>query len=144
MDKLVERFKAMSMGEKIIIVAGVLLFTVGFLPWYSVDLGPFGTFTRSGWESPGAIWSILAVFIGLAMAGVVIVKGLTNVEIPDNVGGLSWPKILLGGGVAALAFVLIKLLNESSSMGFAFYLGIIAAGALAVAGFLMYREEGAV
>ena len=144
MDKLVERFKAMSMGEKIIIVAGVLLFIVGFLPWYSVDLGPFGTFTRSGWESPGAIWSILAVFIGLAMAGVVIVKGLTNVEIPDNVGGLSWPKILLGGGVAALAFVLIKLLNESSSMGFAFYLGIIAAGALAVAGFLMYREEGAV
>jgi len=144
MDKLVERFKAMSVGEKIIIVAGVLLFTVGFLPWYSVDLGPFGTFTRSGWESPGAIWSILAVFIGLAMAGVVIVKGLTNVEIPDNVGGLSWPKILLGGGVAALAFVLIKLLNESSSMGFAFYLGIIAAGALAVAGFLMYREEGAV
>jgi len=144
MDKLVERFKAMSMGEKIIIIAGVLLFIVGFLPWYSVDLGPFGTFTRSGWESPGAIWSILAVFIGLAMAGVVIVKGLTNVEIPDNVGGLSWPKILLGGGVAALAFVLIKLLNESSSMGFAFYLGIIAAGALAVAGFLMYREEGAV
>jgi len=144
MDKLVERFKAMSVGEKIIIIAGVLLFTVGFLPWYSVDLGPFGTFTRSGWESPGAIWSILAVFIGLAMAGVVIVKGLTNVEIPDNVGGLSWPKILLGGGVAALAFVLIKLLNESSSMGFAFYLGIIAAGALAVAGFLMYREEGAV
>jgi hypothetical protein len=141
MDKFIDKFKAMSAGEKIIIIAGALLFIVGFLPWYSVDLGPFGTFTRSGWQSPGAIWSILAIFIGLAMAGVVVLKKLAEVVVPDNVGGLSWPKIYLGGGVAALAFVLIKLLNESSSMGIGFYLGIIAAGALAVAGFLMYREE---
>jgi hypothetical protein len=45
--------------------------------------------------------------------------------------------------VAALLFVLIKLANESSHMGFAFYVGIIAAAALAVAGFLMFREESA-
>ncbi len=144
MDKLIERFGALSIGEKIIIIAGMLLFVVGFLPWYSVDLGPFGSITRSGWQSPGAIWSIFAVFVGLAMAGVVVLNKLADVVIPNNVGGLSWPKIYLGGGVAALAFVLIKLLNESSSIGFGFYLGIIAAGALAVAGFLMYREEGAV
>ncbi len=143
MDTLIERLKALSVGEKIIIIAGVILFIDGFLPWYSVSLGPLGSVTRSGWQSPGAIWSILAVFIGLAMAGVVVLKGLTEVEIPDNVGGASWPKILLGGGVAALAFVLIKLLNESSFLGFAFYLGIITAGALAVAGFLMFREESA-
>jgi hypothetical protein len=143
MDRLIERFKAMSVGEKIIIIAGVLLFIVGFFPWYSIDFGPLGSFTRSGWQSPGAIWSILAVFIGLGMAGVVILRRLTDVVLPDNVGGFSWPKIFLGGGVAALAFVLIKLLNESSFMGFGFYLGIIAAGALAVAGFLMFREETA-
>ncbi len=141
MDKLVERFKALSVGEKIIIIAGLLLFIVGFLPWYSISLGPLGSFTRTGWQSPGAFWSILAVFIGLGMAGVVILRRLTDVVIPDSVGGLSWPKIYLGGGVAALAFVLIKLVNESSFMGFGFYLGIIAAGALAVAGFLMFRED---
>jgi len=140
MDKLIERFMALSVGEKIIIVAAVVLLIVGFLPWYSWDFGPV-SFTRSGWQSPGAIWSILAIFIGLAMAGGSGVKGLTDVEIPDNVGGVSWPKILLGGGVAALVFVLIKLLNESSNLGFAFYLGIIAAGGLAAGGFLMFREE---
>ncbi len=143
MDTLIERLKALSVGEKIIIVAGVILFIDGFLPWYSVSLGPLGSVTRSGWQSPGAIWSILAVFIGLAMAGVVVLKRLAGVEIPDNVGGASWSKILLGGGVAALAFVVIKLLNESSFLGFGFYLGIITAGALAVAGFLMFREESA-
>ena len=147
MDRLIERFKAMSVGEKIIIIAGTLLFIVGFLPWYSVSfefLGESASVSVNGWQAPGAIWSILAIFIGLAMAGVVGLKNLAEVAIPENVGGFSWPKIFLGAGVATLAFVLIKLLNESSFMGFGFYLGIIAAGALAVAGFLMFREETAV
>jgi len=144
MEKWIEKFNALSIGEKIIIPAGVVLFIVGFLPWYSVDLGPLGTYSRNGWESPGAIWSILAILVGLAMAGVVVVKNLGTVAIPDNVGGVTWPKIHLGGGVAALVFVLIKLGNESSHLGFAFYVGIIAAAALAVAGFLMFREESAV
>jgi hypothetical protein len=143
MEKWIEKFNALSVGEKIIIPAGVVLFIVGFLPWYSVDLGPVGTHTRNGWESPGAIWSILAILIGLAMAGVVAMKNLGTVVIPDNVGGFTWPKIHLGAGVAALVFVLIKLANESSHLGFAFYVGIIAAAALAVAGFLMLRAESA-
>jgi hypothetical protein len=143
MDKLVEKFMALSIGEKIIVIAGALLLIVGFLPWYSIDLGPLGDFTRNGWQSPGALWSMLAILIGLAMAAVVVLKGLTEVEIPDNVGGVSWPRILLGGGVAAFLFVLIKLLNENSYMGFGFYLGIICAAALAAGGFLMFREERA-
>ena len=143
MDKLIEKFKALSIGEKIIIIAGLVLFIDGFLPWYDVDLGPFGSITRNGWESPGAIWSVLAIVIGLAMSGVVVLKGLTEVEIPDNIGGVSWPKILLGGGAAALLLVVIKFLNESSELGFGFYLGFIAAAALAAGGFLMYREESA-
>jgi hypothetical protein len=143
MEKWIEKFNALSMGEKIILPAGLVLFILGFLPWYSVDLGPLGTYTRSGWESPGAFWSILAILVGLAMAAVVAVKSLGTVAIPDNVGGITWPKIHLGGGVAALVLVLIKFLNENNSMGFAFYLGIIAAAALAVGGLLMFREESA-
>lgn len=150
MDKLAERFMALGIGEKIIIIAAVVLFIVGFLPWYSFSasveiLGERvgGSWSANGWEAPGAIWSVLAIFIGLAMAAVVVLKDLTDVEIPDNVGGVSWPRILLGGGVAALVFVLIKLLNESSHLGFGFYLGIIAVIALAAAGYLMFREERA-
>jgi hypothetical protein len=142
MDKLLERFNALSIGEKIIIVAGVVLFIDGFLPWYSVDLG-IVTFTRNGWQSPGAFWSIIAILIGVAMAGVVAAKGFTDAVIPDNVSGLTWPKIHLGGGAVALVFVLIKLLNESDYLGFAFYIGLIATAALAAGGVLMYREEQA-
>jgi hypothetical protein len=143
MDKIVEKFMALGVGEKIILIAGVVLLIDGFLPWYSIDLGQFGTFTRNGWESPGALWSVLAIFIGLAMGAAVVLKGLTEVDIPENVGGFSWPKIMLGGGVAALVLVVIKFLNESSNLGFGFYLGIIAAAALAAGGLLMFREESA-
>ena len=141
MDKLIEKFMALSIGEKIIVIAGLVLLIDGFLPWYSVYLGPFGSFTRNGWQSPGALWSMLAILIGLAMAGVVAVKLSTEGVIPENVGGFSWPKIFLGGGVAALLLVVIKFLNESSHLAFGFYLGFIAAAALAAGGFLMYREE---
>jgi hypothetical protein len=142
MDKVVEKFMALGVGEKIIIIAGLVLFIDGFLPWYSISIGPI-SWTANGWEAPGAIWSILAVLIGLAMGGAVVLKGLTEVEISDNVGGVSWPKILLGSGVAALVLVVIKFLNESSSLGFGFYLGIICAAALAAGGGLMFREESA-
>ena len=109
MDKLVEKFMALGIGEKIIVVAGVVLFIDGVLPWYSFSasveiLGERvgGSWTANGWESPGALWSMLAILIGLAMAAVVVLKGLTEVGIPDNVSGVSWPRILVGGGVAGL------------------------------------------
>src|SRR3972149_9053292 len=141
MDKLLEKFMALGIGEKIIIIAGAVLFIDGFLPWYSIDLGPFGSVTRSGWQSPGAFWSMLAILIGIAMSGVVAVKISTEGVIPENVGGFTWPKIFLGGGVAALVLVVIKFLNESSNLGFGFYLGFIAAAAPAVAGGAMFRGE---
>ena len=144
MDKWLEKFMALGVGEKIIIIAGIVLLIDGFLPWYSVS-AEFGgvkvSASANGWESPGAIWSMLAILIGLAMSGVVAVKALTEGVIPENVSGVTWPKIFLGGGVAVALLVLIKLLNESSHLGFGFWIGIICAAALAVGGVLLYREE---
>lgn len=147
MEAYVDKFKGLSLGEKIILIAAVVLFIDGFLPWYSVDLGSFGgvdlgSVSRNGWQSPGAMWSILAVLIGLAMAGVIAVKNLAKEgTIPDNISGITWPKIHLGAGAAAALFVLIKLLNHSGNMSFGFFLGIICVAALVVAGALMFREE---
>jgi len=143
MEKWIEKFNALSLGEKIILPAGVVLFIVGFLPWYSVDLGAFGTYSHNGWQSPGGIWSILAILVGLAMAGVVALKAFGTATIPDNVGGVTWPKIHLGAGVVALLFLVIKYISDHDYTGFGFYVGIIAAAALAAGGFLMFREESA-
>ena len=47
-----------------------------------------------------------------------------------------------GSGVAALVLVILKFLNESSFLGFGFYLGFIAAVALAAGGYLYFTENG--
>lgn len=141
-NELLEKFKALGIGEKIILIAAVVFLIDSFLPWYSVDLGPFGSVTRSGWQSPGAIWSILALLVAIAMAAVIAVQNLAKEgTLPENISGVSWPKIQAGGGIAVALLVIIKLLNESSDLGFGFYLGIICAAALAAGGILMYRQE---
>lgn len=142
MEKILERFNALRIQEKSILVAGLVLLVDGFLPWYSVDLG-LVSFTASGWEAPGAIWSILAVLIGAAMAGVIIAKAFTDVKLPDNVGGMSWPKINLGAGAAVLGLLLLKLFLESSYISFGFYVGLLSAVVLAGSGLWLYREEEA-
>ena len=143
MEQWIEKYKALSMGEKIILPAAVVLLIVGFLPWYSIDLGPFGSASRNGWQSPGAFWSVLAILIGIAMAGVIVVKNLGTMTVPDNVGGITWPKIHAGAGVVALVFLLIKYLGNHDFTTFGLYVGILAAAALAVGGLLMFRDESA-
>lgn len=142
MEKVLERFNALRIQEKSILVAGLVLLVDGFLPWYSVSVGPI-SITASAWQDPGAIWSILAILIGAAMAGVIIAKAFTDVKLPDEVGGMSWPKIHLGAGAAVLGLLLVKLLLESNYIGFGFYVGMLAALALAGSGFWLYREEQA-
>lgn len=152
MNDLVAKFKALSIGDKVILVAGAALFIVGFFPWYHVGGGSVNVagFTvtnipsvnRSGWQSPGGFWSILAILIGLAMAGVICVRELAKPgTLPAEVGGVSWPKIMLGAAIVAAVFILLKLLNESSSMYFGFYLGIIAVAGLVVGAFLGFQQE---
>jgi hypothetical protein len=136
-----EQFQKLGLGEKIILIAGPLLFIDSFLPWYDVDLGPFGSISRSAWQSPGAIWSMLAVFIGIVMAGLVGAVKLGNVKLPELPDPVTWGRLHLGLGVAAVLFVLIKLFSESSFLGFGFYIGIIVVIALAAGGFLTFQEE---
>lgn len=147
MNKMVDKFKALGLGEKIILVAALVLLIDSFLPWYSVNIGSIagvdlGSVHRNGWESPGGLWSILAVLIGLAMAGVILVKNLAKEgTLPDNISGITWPKIYLGAGAAAALFIVIKIINESSHLGFGFFVGIICVAGLAAGGVLMYRDE---
>lgn len=138
MDKL----NALSLGEKLIVGGGILMLIASFLPWYSVDLGieGFGSITRNGWESPGAIWSILATLIAVVMAGAVLALRFGNMNAPD-MGSITLGQAFLGAGAAVAVFVLLKLINESSSIAFGFFLGIIAAAALAAGGYLLYTEE---
>ena len=137
-----EAFAKMGIGEKIILVAVPLLLICSFLPWYDVDF-VVGSVTRNGWQSPGALWSILAVLVSLVVFAKVVAANFTTAQIPSDFGNpnITWGRIHLALGILPAILILFKLLNESSYLGFGFYIGIILVIVLAVAGYLIFQEE---
>jgi hypothetical protein len=145
-DNIMDKIKVLSTGEKLIGGGAIVMFIASFLPWYKVsfDIGEIsGSISRNGWESPGAIWSVLAVLLALALAGSIVAAKLGNMRLPDLGSGLTWGIVYLGGGGLVALFILIKLINESSSLSFGFFIGIVAAVAIAAGGYLLYSEEKA-
>ena len=94
-------------------VSGVVLLVFSFFHWYSVDLGPFGTYSRNGWQSPDSFWSIIAILIGIVLAAHVIVEKLTGVDLPERLGSVGWGVVHLAGGAVAFIFILIKWLTNT-------------------------------
>jgi hypothetical protein len=144
-NDFMEKFKGLGLGGQIIVIAALVLLIDSFLDWYSVSAS-FGDIevsaSASGWDAPGAIWSILAVLIGLAMGGVTVARALMAPgTIPDNISGFTWPKIMLGAGGVAALFIIIKFLNHSGDLAFGFFIGIICVAALCAGGFLQFQEE---
>jgi len=134
--------KKLTPGEIVTAVSGVLLLVFSFFKWYSVDLGPFGDFSRNGWQSPGALWSVLAILIGIVLAAHVIVEKLSGVDLPDRLGSIGWGVVHLAGGALALLFLIIKLINHSSDSAIGLYLGILCGVGLLAGGYLMAKEAG--
>ncbi len=137
MDKLNE----LTLGEKIIVAAGVVLLIDSFLPWYSIDISIFH-FSRNGWQAPNSFLSVLAILIGIAMAAQVLVARLGSVNMPDKVGSLGWGMVDLIAGAVAFLFVIIKWLNNTDWTAYGLYIGIIATAALAFGGFTVAKERG--
>lgn len=140
-----ESINKMPLGEKIIVPAALVLLIDSFLPWYKVsfDLGVLGSgsVSRSGWQSPGAIWSILAVLCGLIMAAVIILQRFTTVQLPALPQGLTWARVHAGLAGLAVLFIIIKLIDHSSNLAFGFFLGIICVAALAAGAGLLFQAE---
>jgi hypothetical protein len=134
--------KKLTPGEITTAVSGVALLIFSFFHWYSVDLGPFGTFSRNGWQSPGALWSVLAILLGIVLAAHVIVEKLSGVDLPDRLGSIGWGVVHLAGGALAFLFLIIKLINHSSDSAIGLYLGLIAGAGLVAGGYLMAKEAG--
>jgi hypothetical protein len=136
MDKINE----LSTSEKLIAAGGIVMLIASFLPWYRVSFLGFSV-SANGWESPGAIWSILAVIVSVALVLSVVLPKFGNVTLPD-LGGVTWGQAFLAGGIAVAVFLVLKLVNHSSDLSFGFFLAILAAAAIVAGGFLAFQEEG--
>ena len=134
----------LTKGDKIVVGAGLLLIIdLLFLPWHNIKIGSglLGIsvkVTRSGVESPNALWGWLALLLALVMVLQIVLSKFTTVQLPTL--PVPWSRVHLIAGVAVLACLLIKLVAETDFLGFGAYLGLLCGAALAFGGFTISKE----
>ncbi len=132
----------LSLSDKIIGGTGiVLIIDLLFLPWHSIDLGAFGgSITRTAVQDPNAIWGIFALLLTIAIVAVVAVRALKpETTLPDL--PVTWNQAIFYAAAATAALLLLKLVIETSQLGFGAFLGIILAGGMAYGGFLKFQDD---
>jgi hypothetical protein len=131
-----QRFKALSPGPKLVLVAAPLLFFSLFFTWQKleVDFGPAGSAVRllDGWDA----WGLLIGLGALALATLAVLLHLTDVEMSEDV---PWERIMLAGGLGLLALTLLKVLTDADS-AWAGYVGVVLAAALALGTYESWAE----
>jgi len=132
-------FNKLSKGDKIVAGAGLLLvIDLLILPWHHFTVRGILSVSRTGVQSPNSFYGVLAMLLALVMVAQVVVSKLTTAKLPDI--PVPWAQVHLIAGIAVLALLLLKLLVETSYLGFGAFLGLILAAALAFGGFTINQE----
>jgi hypothetical protein len=124
-----DQLKALPLGRKLILGAGVLLFIDTFLPWQSVSI-----FSQNAWHG---FWGVL---LGLMTIALVLWVGARafGVALPAAVpDGLA--TLVLGGLI--VLFALVKALNDSYT-AWAAWVGVVLGAAIAYGAWLTFQESG--
>lgn len=124
----------MSVGEGIIMGGAVLLLVSSILPWYAVDLGPFGSYSRNGWQAPSALFSIGAIVVGLATAVLALVSVVVRQNSPTGPPAVLKQVLYPIGGSASFVLVLLKFVLNTDYTARGIYVGLIGAALLLAGG----------
>jgi hypothetical protein len=135
----------LTVGDRVVVVSGVLLFIFAFFKWYGIDVGG-QTAGFSGYHY--FLFGVIPVILGVAMIVLIGLSRFSDVKLPD-IGSLSWGVVyMILGGVAA-ALVLIKAITGDDYFSIdldrkiGLWLSLLAALGLAAGGFLKMRESDA-
>ena len=119
------KFKTLSRGSQVVLVAGPLLFLSLFFTWQhvEVDYGRAGVATMSldGWDA----WGLLLALLVLATVALVALTGLMEGELSDDI---PWPTITFGLGVGVVAVAVVKSLTDAGSSWFSYGFVALAGG----------------
>jgi hypothetical protein len=133
----VERIKGLTLGAKMVLAGGLLLFFSLFLTWQNleIDYGRTGTGTLrlDGWDSYGLLIGLLT----LGLVSLVLFVKLSDAELlPD----LPWELVTLAIAASLLGLVAVKSLTDRNS-AWASYLALVLAGVMVAGAFLDWSSE---
>lgn len=132
-----ERFKTLSTGPKLLLVATPLLLVSLFFTWQNLEID-FGRAGRAeqmldGWDR----WGLLIGLLALGLTALAVVAYLTDVELSEDV---PWGPLVLGGGIAILALTLLKNVTDADS-AWASYVAVLLAALVALGAYETWAED---
>jgi len=152
MQQAQQMFNALSMGRKVVLIAGVVGFIFSFFAWANTSVSSSfgsGSESDSGWHGLAIIAVLLfivsALWILLPMFGVSL-KGILA-SLPPN---FTEARLVMGAGVIAALCTLIFMFTDnpanysgpgaSHGPSFGAFIGLIVSIAIAAGGYLMQSE----
>ena len=115
----------LSTGERVMGGAGAaLVVDLLLLPWHSYTIFD----VRVRWQAvdePNRFFGIVAVLVALGIVATVAIRA-TGRELPPA----PWGDLRLYAAAAAVVFLFLKLLQETSGLGYGAWLGLALAGAM--------------
>jgi hypothetical protein len=133
----------LTLGGRIVAIAGLLLFVDSLLPWFRFCLD-FGAgkacASHNGWNN---VLTLLATLLAIALV-VEIVLEVAGRSAP-TVGALSWAQVQLGVGAVVALFVLLQVIigDDGAPRYIGAYIGLVLAAGLVYGTYLRYREPAA-
>jgi hypothetical protein len=131
------KFKALSRGTQLVLVAGPLLFLSLFFTWQNLEVnyGRAGVATLSldGWDA----WGLLLALLVIPTVVLVVLRTFTEVEMSEDI---PWLTVCFGLGVAVFAVAVVKNLTDADS-SWASYAFVALAGVVAAGTYLDWAAE---
>jgi len=142
--------RKLSQGEWIVLIAGLLLLVdLLFLPWHAVDLTATEQLvadevgfdpTPSAVQPPGRGYGIAAVIFTLVMIVQIVIARFTTLRLPEP--PVPWSQIHLIAGIFVLVVLVIKLIRDTSGLGYGAYSGILGGLLVAYGAYLIAQDPG--